>query len=311
MATKLTSTATSTKNENESENENENDVVDVVAFDYPPAFNFHLDRLQFDEHLKSLLRAVTFRLSLHARALLFRRQLLGQRRFLAAHLRLDGYNRFCFSADNADNVDAPPTTEEEVAAVAAVLAPLRRSKPRIRFGVPMTAERCYPSIYQVAAELMMQQRALKKQKQKQQQRNHDNHKHNEHTQHAEDTNDVIADVFVATNARDGGAEVKTLQDLLTPVGLRVHTLTEHRAAPLTGLVALSRDTPEYLPIMEQLLCAQADVFFGTLASTFSVTVASEREHRGWPRASTRFWGGDLFEKETATTTTTTTTSPGY
>ena len=88
-------------------------------------------------------------------------------------------------------------------------------------------------------------------------------------------------VFVATDEPDeDGADARALR----AVGLKVWIGSDAEAAP-------NADTPpELLPLVEQATCAASDHFVGNLASTFSFTIAQQRDVRGEPRNSMSFWG---------------------
>ena len=107
-------------------------VIDAVAFDYAPSFNFHLDCFTFDAELRDSHRAIPFAPTLVDLARTAARQLFGEARFLAAHVRRDGYDRYCSGAGLQGQV----------------------FKGR-RFGVHVTPEMCYPSMGEVAASLVL------------------------------------------------------------------------------------------------------------------------------------------------------------
>ena len=71
-------------------------IADTLAFDYAPSFSFHMDNLQFDFLLLGAMRATRFRPKLVALAEATRTHLFGHNPYLAAHLRRDGYQNFCF-----------------------------------------------------------------------------------------------------------------------------------------------------------------------------------------------------------------------
>merc|ERR1711865_694941 len=48
--------------------------------------------------------------------------------------------------------------------------------------------------------------------------------------------------------------------------------------------------PEHIAVVEQLVCAGAELFIGNAASTFSNTVLLERDRDDKNRYTTQFWG---------------------
>jgi hypothetical protein len=115
---------------------------------------------------------------------------------------------------------------------------------------------------------------------------------------------IGARVFLATNSRDE-AELAQLQTLLPGLRRYKPTLSAAPTSPAELGVDVSaaeggaggeRTVPaEWVPMIEQLLCARANLFIGNAASTFSSTVVSERDRHGWPRSTLRFFGIDRRE----------------
>ena len=123
---------------------------------------------------------------------------------------------------------------------------------RLRFGVEITEEMCMPSAESVAEQTLVAARRV--------------------------GTDLV---FVATDEPDeDGADARALR----AVGLKVWIGSDAEAAP-------NADTPpELLPLVEQATCVASDHFVGNLASTFSFTIAQQRDVRGEPRNSMSFWG---------------------
>jgi hypothetical protein len=97
---------------------------DALVLDFAPAYNFNLDCFAFDAELEAIQRAVVFRPALHALALAAREEMLpGSERYLAIHLRRDGYEHYCAGGGLA-------------------------RYGRRRFGVAITPSMCFPSITQ-------------------------------------------------------------------------------------------------------------------------------------------------------------------
>ena len=101
-------------------------VLDVVAFDFAPSYNFQLDGFEFDAELRATQRAVRFAPALRRAAEEAAHATFGGAAYLAAHLRRDGYEHYCSSSTGG-------------------LA----HYSRVRFGVNVTAEACFPSVVQV------------------------------------------------------------------------------------------------------------------------------------------------------------------
>ena len=84
-------------------------------------------------------------------------------------------------------------------------------------------------------------------------------------------------ILLATNSRNSQELAELRQALAVPF---------HRASEMfTG-------QPEHLPLVEQLLCAQAVFFIGNVASTFTATVVHERDLREFPRDTFYTWGNE-------------------
>lgn len=69
--------------------------LDVLVFDFAPSYNFRFDRFDFDWELRRNRRALRFRQDLERSADEIVAQLFGGQRFVALHLRRDGYAEFC------------------------------------------------------------------------------------------------------------------------------------------------------------------------------------------------------------------------
>ena len=204
-------------------------IVDALTFDYAPSYNFQLDCFAFDDELRLAHRATSFAPRLHELAQRARRDIFaGGEPYLAAHVRRDGYDRYCAGDGGA----------------------LKGSvfKGR-RFGVRVTAEMCFPSIQQIAESLrlLMARHGLR-------------------------------EVLLATNEQDA-AELDRLRSLVP----------FRRWSPPTTL------PPELIPLVELLLCREAEAFIGTFPSTFSTTILAQRDVRGANRSTTSFFGAlDFF-----------------
>jgi len=198
-------------------------VPDVLALDFAPAYNFRLDDFEFDGELQAVQRAVRFTPRLHALATDAARTTFGHEPYLAAHLRRDGYDAYCAGAGGLGHYG------------------------RVRYGVPVTPEACFPSIAQVAAAL-----------------------------HAALRRHRLRSVLLATNSIDAAE----LQELHATVPFR-----RWHAGPTAA------SHPEWVPLVEMLLCARAAAFVGTLPSTWSASVLVQRDLLRKPRNTTAFFGG--------------------
>ncbi|KAL1523344.1 hypothetical protein AB1Y20_018289 [Prymnesium parvum] len=103
-------------------------VPDVLALDFAPSYNFHVDRFAFDKELRVVHRYTRFTPRLQQGAEEAARLTFGGAPYLAVHLRRDGYERYCHGASSG----------------------LSHYKWR-RFGVHVSAEACFPSVSSVAA----------------------------------------------------------------------------------------------------------------------------------------------------------------
>jgi hypothetical protein len=208
-----------------------------VAFDFSPSYNFHVDQLRFDSTLRgvrSRLRwvgAVTAPAKLLEEALRADAPAVGSAengRFVAVHLRRRGYKHFCDSGLDFYQ--------------------------RMRFGVKVTQEMCWPSPETVALEALSAANAV--------------------------GTDLV---FVATDDPDEeGDDVAALR----AAGLRVQLAHTAFAATPRGRPELG---PELMPLVEQAVCASADHFIGNMASTFSFAIAQERDVRTMSRERLSFW----------------------
>ena len=197
--------------------------VDAIVFDFAPAYNFNVDCFEFDNALKRVQAVSRFHPRLLSLAEEAKHALMGQRHYLAAHLRRDGYEQYCIGSG------------------------LHFFKSQ-RFGVHVTQNMCYPSIPTVAYSLntMKQLHGL---------------------QH----------VLLATNSLDD-EELESLQ----------RKILYKRWHPPRGT------PPEWVPIVDLLLCAMADAFVGTLPSTFTASIIAQRDLMGRPRNTTAFFGALTF-----------------
>ena len=96
----------------------------------PQSFNFRVDCFAFDPELQAAQRAASFAPALHQLARRAQHALFGRGRFLAAHLRRDGYESYCAGSG-------------------------LRYYGEKRYGVQVDPEMCFPSIAQVAAALRL------------------------------------------------------------------------------------------------------------------------------------------------------------
>ena len=101
-------------------------MVDALAFDFAPSFNFRLDRLDFDPALRQLHQHVRFAKPLRAAAAAAVLRLFGGEPYLALHLRRDGYEHYCAGSG-------------------------LRHYGGMRYGVRVRREMCFPSVDEVAA----------------------------------------------------------------------------------------------------------------------------------------------------------------
>ena len=108
-------------------------VPDALVLDYAPSYNFNLDCFDFDSELRAVHRALPFAPHLHRHAHQARHTTVGDARYLAAHLRRDGYGLYCAGSGLAHY-------------------------GRRRFGVTVSAQMCFPSVAQVANALASLQR---------------------------------------------------------------------------------------------------------------------------------------------------------
>ena len=109
-------------------------VPDVLALDFAPSYNFNLDCFNSDDELVAAQRAARFAPHLHDLANQAAEEMFGagaggeSGRFLAAHLRRDGYESYC-AGSGLDYFG------------------------RRRYGVRVTPAMCYPSVGRVVEAL--------------------------------------------------------------------------------------------------------------------------------------------------------------
>ena len=101
---------------------------DVVAFDFAPSYSFRLERFDFDPELRGVQRALRFARALERAADAAAAALFGGERYVAAHLRRDGYEGYCagsglgyYGGRRYGFAVAPEMCFSSVAAVAAAL----------------------------------------------------------------------------------------------------------------------------------------------------------------------------------------------
>ena len=106
---------------------------DVVAFDFAPSYSFRLERFDFDAELRGVQRALRFAPALERAADAAAAVLFGGERYVAAHLRRDGYEGYCagsglgyYGGRRYGFAVAPEMCFPSVAAVAAALDGARR-----------------------------------------------------------------------------------------------------------------------------------------------------------------------------------------
>ena len=206
----------------------------VIAFDFAPSYNFNVDRLHFDPTLRDIRRrfqwvdAVTAPASRLERALRADAVAGGSEpSYVAIHLRRRGYSDFC-----SNGLDF---------------------YQRMRFGVEVTEQMCWPSAETVAEEALAAARAI--------------------------GTDMI---FVATDEPDEDSpDIAALR----ASGLRVWLAP----AALIGEKEEDQLGSELRPLVEQAVCAAADHFIGNLASTFSFAIAQERDVRSLAPDRVSFW----------------------
>ena len=106
---------------------------DALVLDFAPSYNFNLDCFEFDAELQAAQRAVSFAPRLHRLAEEAKRLTVGHQRYLALHLRRDGYELYCAGTG------------------------LRHYGGR-RFNVDVTRRMCFPSVADVATTVRALQR---------------------------------------------------------------------------------------------------------------------------------------------------------
>lgn len=141
-----------------------------------------------------------------------------------------------------------------------------------RYGVSVSAEMCYPSVQQAAAAI---RQAI------------DRHSAGLSAGLPRPASGGARSVLLATNSIDA-AEIDELR-LELARGAREVALLRWAPPP-----ALLRESPELVPAVEMLLCARAELFVGTLPSTFSATILVQRDALGRPRNTTSFFGAARF-----------------
>ena len=108
--------------------ERQRGLPDALALDFAPSHNFQLDQFEFDSELRSTMRAVRFSTQLHLRAKEAALATFGSEPYLAAHFRRDGYEHYCAGSGLSHY-------------------------GRLRYGVQVSPEMCFPSVKQAAASL--------------------------------------------------------------------------------------------------------------------------------------------------------------
>jgi hypothetical protein len=114
--------------------------------------------------------------------------------------------------------------------------------------------------------------------------------------HEHNADDIGGRIFLATNSRDT-KELARLEKLLPGLRRYKPKLLAPPASPSElGAEAMAGGgagvPAEWVPMIEQLVCAKANFFIGNAASTFSSTVVSERDRHGWARSTLHFSGID-------------------
>eukprot|EP00750_Incisomonas_marina_P006827 INCI14723.2.p1 GENE.INCI14723.2~~INCI14723.2.p1 ORF type:complete len:1089 (-),score=149.70 INCI14723.2:677-3943(-) len=71
-------------------------IFDTLAFDYAPSFGYYMDGFAFDTELRGVMRATMFNSEIVDLARALSKLLFGERRYIGAHLRRNGYDKFCF-----------------------------------------------------------------------------------------------------------------------------------------------------------------------------------------------------------------------